>query len=392
MDQLISTIRPVWQFSFLGNTIGQYLVALFIFMAIMAFSKMFNYFFEKYLHAWAEKTATTIDDLIVKNVIRPLYFLLLLLGIYFAKNSLKMPDLLSLWTNRLMMAVGILIGFIYLFRFLEALMERGGERYIERLELENPPDLEERKRTVERVIKQIREVGLTIFIIVAILTLLANLGIDLKAIWASLGIGGIAVVVAVKDPLTNVVGRIYILSTGIFDEGHFIVFKNWSGTVKRIGFFRTYLELFSDMTTVSIPNAQFINEGVKNYYGRKKFMYKWDLDVPYDISGERIEALIEDLRDLILNLPEINPNMCWIYLERLDRYAKVVRVWFQVNLTDWATSLFYGSRVLKQIQERFATQKIDFAFPTSTVHLHGTPGGWPDPASFLPDISEPAQG
>ena len=392
MEQIISTVKSIWQFSLLGNTIGHYLIAFLIFIAIMAFSKIFNYLFEKHLHAWAEKTATTIDDLIIRNVIRPLYFLLLLLGIYFAKSFLNMPDLLSLWANRLIMAAGILIGFIYLFRFMEALMEQGGYRYIERLEAENPPDLEEQKRTAERVIKQVREVGLTIFIIVALLTLLANLGIDLKAIWASLGIGGIAVVVAVKDPLTNVVGRIYILSTGIFDEGHFIVFKNWSGTVKRIGFFRTYLELFSDMTTVSIPNAQFINEGVKNYFGRKKFMYKWDLDVPYNISGERIEALMDDLRDLVLSLPEINPDMCWVYLERLDRSAKVVRVWFQVNLTDWATSLFYGSRVLKQIQDRFASQGIAFAFPTSTVHLQGLQGGWPDPASFLPDIPESSNG
>jgi small-conductance mechanosensitive channel len=51
----------------------------------------------------------------------------------------------------------------------------------------------------------------------------------------------------------------------IFDEGHFIVFNNWAGTVKRIATFRTYLELFSDMTTVSIPNSDFVKGVVKTY-------------------------------------------------------------------------------------------------------------------------------
>jgi MscS family membrane protein len=142
---------------------------------------------------------------------------------------------------------------------------------------------------------------------------------------------------------------------------------------------------------VSIPNAQFINEGVKNYYGRKKFMYKWDLDVPYETSSERVEKLISALKELITRLPEVNQDMCWIYLERLDRYSKVVRVWFQVGLPDWATSLFYGSRVLKKIQEVFASQGVDFAFPTSSVHLQGL-GDSPELRALIPDLADPQAG
>ncbi len=59
--------------------------------------------------------------------------------------------------------------------------------------------------------------------------------------------------------------------------------------------------------------------------------------------------------------------MCWIYLERLDRYSKVVRVWFQVNLPGWAESLFYGNQVLHDIQLVFESMDIPFAFPTQTL-------------------------
>jgi len=61
--------------------------------------------------------------------------------------------------------------------------------------------------------------------------------------------------------------------------------------------------------------------------------------------------------------------MCWIYLERLDRYSKVVRVWFQADLPDWAASFFYGNELLHDIQGLFETMGIAFAFPTQKVHL-----------------------
>ena len=82
MDNLLGTVESVWNFSFLGNTVGQYLISFLIFVAVMTFSKIFNYFIEKHLHAWAESTTTQIDDLILKNIVRPLYFLLLLLGFF----------------------------------------------------------------------------------------------------------------------------------------------------------------------------------------------------------------------------------------------------------------------------------------------------------------------
>jgi MscS family membrane protein len=131
------------------------------------------------------------------------------------------------------------------------------------------------------------------------------------------------------------------------------------------------------MTTVSIPNSEFVKGVVKTYYGRTKFMYKWDLDVPYDISPERIRGLIDKLRALITSKPEVNRDMSWIYLERLDSYSKVVRVWFQVHLPSWSESLFYGNQVLHDIQRVFESMDIAFAFPTQTLQvqtLHSVEG------------------
>lgn len=130
------------------------------------------------------------------------------------------------------------------------------------------------------------------------------------------------------------------------------------------------------MTTVSIPNADFVRGVVKTYYGRTRFIYKWDLSVPYDVKPEKVQELILNLRELIQAKPELNPERCWIYLDRLDEFSKIVRVWFQVNLPNWDASLFYGNGVLHEIQLIFETMSIPFAFPTQTLHLESeSPGG-----------------
>jgi len=356
-------------FQIVGNTVQSYLISLGIFVLAVLGATFANRFLKKRVKIWTEKTATELDDLIVTRIFGPVTYFILIIGIALAKSYLNLAEEVSFWIDKILLILGLIVFFFIVIRFFQGLIEVVANDYIKRVEEKRPEELEEQKKTVERIKKQVREIANMVLTIIAILTILSNVGVNLKAIWASLGIGGIALVVAVKDPLSNLVGRIYIFSTGIFDEEHFIVFEKWAGTVKRIGMFRTYLELFSDMTTVSIPNADFVKGVVKNYYGRKKFMYKWDLDVPYDVSPVRIQELIKKLKELIHSKPEVNQDMCWIYLERLDQYSKVVRVWFQVGLSDWAASLFYGNKVLHDIQGLFESMGIEFAFPTQTLHL-----------------------
>ena len=353
----------------LGNRVEDYFIALSIFILSISLLIVANRILKRYVRAWVKKTETHLDDLIVERVLSPLTYFILIAGVALAKSHIRLTPGVSLWVNRILTVLGIVICFVIVMRFIEGLIELLVSGYVKRLRQTEPADLEEQIRNAERVKKQVREVSKMILGVLAILTVLSNLGVDLKAIWASLGIGGIALVVAVQEPLRNLVGRIYIYSTGIFDEGHFIVFNNWAGTVKRISTFRTYLELFTDMTTVSIPNSDFVKGVVKTYYGRTKFMYKWDLDVPYDISPERMKELVKKLRELVFAKPEVKQNMCWIYLQRLDSYSKVVRVWFQVRLPNWAESLFYGNQVLHDIQLLFESLDIPFAFPTQTLQL-----------------------
>ncbi len=357
-------IQNFWQQITTGESWQRLLLAAGIFSLVVIIGLVVYFLLGKSAGRLVKKSSSAVDDLIFERVMKPIIPIFIIIGIFMGKNILDLPANINQMIEKILIAVLLFLLFQMLILSLRHLTDHWIERVSSRTDMSA-----EKRDEVRRLGKQVKELVFPVVGVIGGLTILSNLGLDLKVLWTSLGVGGIAVALAVKEPLSNFVGRLYIYATGIFDEGHFITFDGWSGTVKRIGYFRTYMELFADMTTVSIPNTKFMTGEVKNYYGRRQFIYKWDLDIPYDTDRQQIQKLIEGLKTFLFARPEVVRESCWIYLDRLDSYSKVVRVWFKVTLPDWAASLNYGNDILYEIQGIFARQGVDFAFPTQVVSL-----------------------
>jgi len=353
-----------WQQINTGESWERLLLAIGVFSLVVIIGLVVYFLLGKSAGRLVKKTSSKVDDLIFERVMKPIIPIFIVIGIFMGKSILDLPANINQMIEKILIAVLLFLLFQMLILSLRHLTDYWIVRVSSRTDISA-----EKRDEVRRLGKQVKELVFPVVGVLGGLTILSNLGLDLKVLWTSLGVGGIAVALAVKEPLSNFVGRLYIYATGIFDEGHFITFEGWSGTVKRIGYFRTYLEVFADMTTVSIPNTKFMTGEVKNYYGRRQFIYKWDLDIPYDTDRQQVQKLIEALKTFLFSRPEVVRESCWIYLDRLDSYSKVVRVWFKVTLPDWAASLNYGNDILYEIQGIFARQGVDFAFPTQVVSL-----------------------
>lgn len=358
---------------FVENTVQDYLISALIVLVTVLVAFWVRNKLRKRLEAWAETSQTKLDDFVIEKLFPPIIYILLLVGVAFALGNLKIGPEIRLWIDRLLFAIGLGVFFLLIMRFVQGAVDVGMDSYGDRIKEENPEDLERQLRSIERIKKQVKEILNMVLTVMAILTILSNLGVDLKAIWTSLGIGGIALALAVKEPMTNLVGRMYIFSNGLFDVGHYITFGEYSGTVTRITVFRTHLEIFSDNSKVSIPNADFVKGAVTNSIGRTKRVFKWDLAAPYDLSADEIQALIGKLRELVSSKPQISEDFCWVYLARLDVYAKVIRVWFTATMSGYEASLYFGNELLHEIQLLFEKMNIPFAFPTQTLEVKMAP-------------------
>lgn len=357
----------------LGNPVSSYLMFAATVIGSFIAARLARYLIDRWAIKWAEKTESKWDDVIIHAILGPATWLVAIAGARLAEEGLILTAKAELWMNRVLTVAAITVFYVGMYRLFKGGCGILVEEYVRRTSARETTE-EERAaeaKTVARIARQINEIAGMVIILLGVLTALSNMGVDLKAVWASLGLGGLALALAVKDPLSNFIGRIMIYSSGLFDEGHQIQIDKWEGTVVRIGAFRTSIELISDMSIVSIPNIEFIQKPVKINQGRKKFIFKWDLDVPYDVDADKIAALVERLRALVKGRPETVEEFAFVYLDRLGEYSKVVRVWFQARLPDVPATMGFRTEVLGEIQRLFAEMNVEFAYPTYNVATDG---------------------
>ncbi|HLL88057.1 MAG TPA: mechanosensitive ion channel family protein [Tepidisphaeraceae bacterium] len=208
----------------------------------------------------------------------------------------------------------------------------------------------------------------------------ANIGAWL----AGLGIAGLAVSLAAQDSIKNVFGSLTIFLDRPFAVGDRIVFDGHDGPVEFIGFRSTKIRtLAGDLVTV--PNAKIVDGSVRNVGVRPSIQRVLDVSVTYDTTPAKVREAVEILRNILAEPdvaggfdPEKQPPR--VYFENLTADTLNLRVWYWFRpSSDWWAYMEHTQRVNLLILERFNAAGIEFAFPTRTVHVVGTPPPPPPP-------------
>ena len=161
-----------------------------------------------------------------------------------------------------------------------------------------------RKEMIVFILKIIK----VLLVLVVILFLFTQLGIDVKAIAASLGVGGIAIALAAKDTLANFFASLNIMTDNSFSQGDWIKTDDFEGTVVDIRMRTTRIRTF-DNAMITVPNSQIANAHILNWskrtIGRR---IKMSVGITYESKMEDIINLKNDIFDMLLNNPKIATN------------------------------------------------------------------------------------
>ena len=161
-----------------------------------------------------------------------------------------------------------------------------------------------RKEMIVFILKIIK----VILILVVVLFLFTQLGLDVKAIAASLGVGGIAIALAAKDTLANFFASLNIMTDNSFSQGDWIKTKDFEGTVVDIRMRTTRIRTF-DNAMITVPNSQIANAHILNWskriVGRR---IKLSLGITYESKMEDIVRLKSDILDMLLSHPNVATN------------------------------------------------------------------------------------
>jgi MscS family membrane protein len=235
----------------------------------------------------------------------------------------------------------------------------------------------------------LRILKILIFILL-LLFLLVQLGFDIKAIIASLGIGGIAIALAAKDTLTNFFGSLNIITDNSFSQGDWIEAGNVEGTVVDIRMRTTRIRTFEN-AMITVPNAQLANMSILNWskrvIGRR---IKMSLGITYESKMSDIESLVDEIREMLQNHQLIATtksnidkkpyllkkedligvkNNILVYIDEYANSSINILVYCFSRSPNWEDWLETKQDVIVEISKLVEKNNCTFAFPTQTIHL-----------------------
>ena len=195
-----------------------------------------------------------------------------------------------------------------------------------------------------------------------------ELGFPAYSVLAGLGVGGLAVALAARDSIANLLGSLLIMFEKPFRVGHLIRVSGSEGTVEDVGFRSTRIRT-PDNSLISIPNNAIVNATVENLSLRAMRRQRLALQITYDTPREKVEALVTRVRRLILDHPTTDKARVQVYFNNFSESSLDILVIFHLNVPDLSAELRDREVILLQTMDLMSEMGIAFAFPTRTLQM-----------------------
>jgi len=200
-----------------------------------------------------------------------------------------------------------------------------------------------------------------------------QLGIPAYSVIAGLGVGGIAVALAAKDSLANLLGSLLIMFEKPFRVGHWIKVGNTEGIVESIGFRSTRIRTFYN-SLISIPSNQLVNTTVDNMAMRQRRAVRTVLHVSYTTPADKVEQFVAAIKQLIEKSPYTYKEWFRIRLDDFGDYGLYILVNFLLEVSDNSVEQAERQRILLEILKLAETMDIQFAIPPRMPSGENTSG------------------
>ena len=208
-------------------------------------------------------------------------------------------------------------------------------------------------------------VRLVLWSIVALLVL-DNVGVDITALVAGLGVGGIAVALAVQNVLGDLFASLSIAMDKPFVNGDFIVVGDMKGSVEHVGLKTTRLRSLSGEELI-VSNSDLLSSRIRNYGRMGQRRGSFTIGVTYGTP-----------RDLLRKIPEMIQQAVEAQSDtRFDRShftefgdsAIMFETVYHMIVPDYGKYMDVQQAINLSLHEQFEANGIEFAFPTRTVHI-----------------------
>lgn len=208
-------------------------------------------------------------------------------------------------------------------------------------------------------------------VVLIILSVFAGLrfifNVNITALIASLGIGGLAVALAAQDTLANLLGSFIIYLDSPFKPGDIIEFGETSGTVEHVGFRTTRIRTFNKSLLI-VPNKKIVDSILNNITSSEMRRIKFEISLTYNTTQEQLKNIVEEIKLSIKEHPKTTEDAI-VHFTKFDHSSlNIMIAYFSVG-NDAETMLSVTEEINLAIMDIVAKQGAQFAFPTQTIHV-----------------------
>jgi len=202
----------------------------------------------------------------------------------------------------------------------------------------------------------------------ALTSLADSLGVPVAPMLAGLGVGGLAVALAVRPTLENVVGGFVLFADAPVRVGEFCRFGDKLGTVEAIGL-RSVRVRGIDRTVITIPNADFSQLELVNFSRRDSILLQATLQLVYETTPDQLRLVLVRLRELLLEHPKISPEPARVRFIRYGESSLDVEIFAYVMTRDFNEFLAIQEELNLRIKDLVEDAGSGFAFPSQTLYV-----------------------
>ncbi len=320
--------------------------------------------------AGREKTTRLLAFLIEAAVV--------LIAIYTLLESLRLAPRHEHFSARLLMTLAVFLGCYGAGRMVTL--------YLSRMSQEDP--------SVARFTEPAAFAARAVFAMLAVMIVLENMGVHLTAVWTTLGVGSVAVAMALQETLSNFFAGLYLLADRPISAGEYVKLDSGQeGYILRVGWRSTSIRSLAKNLIV-VPNATLAKAVLTNYsHPHTQMMLPILVGVAYGTNPRRASQVLKEIAE-----EAIRDGLAGLKLdsEPLVRFMpgfgdSSLDFTLMVEVLEFADQFSVQSELRMRIVERFDREEIEFPFPTrnlvfdkSTQEMLGLLAREPQPAHYVP--------
>lgn len=353
MFSLISYLQPLLAFELWHNKGSEYLIALGVFIFFVVLFKIFFTIVINRLKKISQRTQTDLDDFsvsLIENIKPPFY---LFISLYIAANFLVLSEII----RKILLALFLIVITLQIISVLQKIIDFLVAKKILK-EGENNRD----KETAVKLAVQIIKFSLWI---IGIIMILSNFGIEVTSLIAGLGIGGIAVALALQNILSDIFASFSIFVDKPFKSGDFIASGNDMGTVDRIGIKSTRLKTLEGQELI-ISNRELTESRIINYQGIEKRRVIFSLGITYETPLAQLKKIPQLLTTVIKSTNDTQFGR--VHFKTYGDSSLNFEVLYYILTSNFNKYMDIRQEINFKILDIFQQENIDFAYPTQTVY------------------------